>query len=144
VITVPTLFERLQADPAELRDLLSFIVRRMIGKDSPELVDMVRDVIDSRLGRNYPWPGNVRELEQCVRRVLLKLDYDGDVITVEHDLESALKDGFEKGTISAQRLTQGYCTLLYRRYGTYEEVSRRTQLDRRTVHKYIREWEQGE
>lgn len=144
VITVPTLSERLHADPAELKDLLAFIVKRMIGKDSPELVDMVRDVIDARLGRDYPWPGNVRELEQCVRRVLLKLDYEGDTITVGQDLESMLKEGFEKGTISAQRLTQGYCTLLYQRHGTFEEVSRRTQLDRRTVNKYIREWEQGE
>jgi DNA-binding NtrC family response regulator len=141
VITVPTLFERLKADPSELKDLLSFIVKRMIGKDSPELVDMVKDVIDTRLGRDYPWPGNVRELEQCVRRVLLKLDYEGDTVTVGQDLESQLRDGFEKGTISAPRLIQGYCKLLYQRYGTFEEVSRRTQLDRRTVHKYIREWE---
>lgn len=141
VIKVPTLAERLKADPSELKDLLAFIVKRMIKKESPELVDMVKEVIDTRLGRDYPWPGNVRELEQCVRRVLLKLDYEGDTVTVGQDLESQLRDGFEKGIISAPRLIQGYCKLLYQRHGTFEEVSRRTQLDRRTVHKYIREWE---
>jgi DNA-binding CsgD family transcriptional regulator len=31
----------------------------------------------------------------------------------------------------------GYCALLYRRHGTYEEVARRTGLDRRTVKKYL-------
>lgn len=144
VITVPTLFERLQADPAELKDLLSFIIQRMFVKDSPELVDMVKDVIATKLGKDYPWPGNVRELEQCVRRILIKLDYEGDTIAVGQDLEAVLKDGFEKGTIPAQRLIQGYCKLLYERHGTFEEVSRRTQLDRRTVTKYIKEWDQGE
>ena len=37
-------------------------------------------------------------------------------------------------------LIAGYCTLLYGRYGTFEDVARRINLDRRTVKKYIGEW----
>jgi len=44
----------------------------------------------------------------------------------------------------AQNLIKGYCFLLYQRYGTFEEVSRRAGLDRRTVKKYIQEWQSGE
>jgi len=36
----------------------------------------VREVIDHRLGPEYTWPGNVRELAQCIRRVILKRDYE--------------------------------------------------------------------
>jgi hypothetical protein len=42
-----------------------------------------------------------------------------------------------EGRIDAEGLLAGYCTLLYERHGTYEEVARRTALDRRTVKKYI-------
>jgi len=41
------------------------------------------------------------------------------------------------GEISAQRLLQNYCQSLYECHGSYEAVARITQLDRRTVKKYI-------
>ncbi|HHE74907.1 MAG TPA: sigma-54-dependent Fis family transcriptional regulator, partial [Desulfobacteraceae bacterium] len=47
----------------------------------------------------------------------------------------------ESGELDAQNLIAGYCTLLYKRYGTFEDVARRINLDRRTVKKYIGEWE---
>lgn len=143
IITVPTLYERLQSDPSELKDLLSFILQRMFVGDPLELIEMVQDVILTKLGRGYAWPGNVRELEQCVRRILIKLDYEGDRVAVGQDLESEIRNGLETGTIPAQALIQSYCKLLYQRYGTFEEVARRTELDRRTVTKYIKKWEQG-
>ena len=43
----------------------------------------------------------------------------------------------EAGTVDAQTLLAKYCHLLYLCHGTYEEVARRTKLDRRTVKKYI-------
>ncbi len=140
VITMPTLAERIHDDPEELKDLLDFLIKRMIGVSSPELSDMVEKVINEKLGKDYPWHGNVRELEQCVRRVILKLDYEGDTEKSPADLSSYLEQGLKRGTISAQTLMNGYCKLLYDIHGTFEEVSRRTQLDRRTVTKYIKEW----
>ena len=141
IITVPPLRQRLQETPAELDLLLAFTVKRMVGKDSPEYTDMVRDVIHKHLGSSYDWPGNVRELEQCVRRVLINRTYSGDRKKALGDLEASLISGIEEGSLDAQKLLSGYCRLLYTRLKTYEEVAKRTNLDRRTVKKYIVEGE---
>jgi ActR/RegA family two-component response regulator len=41
------------------------------------------------------------------------------------------------GKLDADALLAGYCRLLYERHGNYEEVARRTNLDRRTVKAYL-------
>lgn len=137
MITVPPLRQRLDEDPDELDALLSYVVERMVGKPSPELVDLVNDVISKDLGDHYPWPGNVRELEQCVRRVLLKRGYSGDERDTAAEGKTSLIQDLESGAMDAQQLLSRYCTMLYNRYGTFEEVARRANLDRRTVKKYI-------
>lgn len=136
-ITVPPLRQRLEEDPDELDWLLSHTVERLIGKPSPELADIVRDVISIELGNHYHWPGNVRELEQCVRRVLLKRSYSGDKKETRPDEKTHLLSGIESGSMDAQTILGNYCIMLYQRFGTFEEVSRRVNLDRRTVKKYI-------
>ncbi|MBU2513248.1 sigma 54-interacting transcriptional regulator [bacterium] len=141
VIVVPTLQQRIQEDPAELDDLLEFIINKIVGTDSRELTYMVRATIRKQLGDKYPWYGNVRELEQCVRRVILNKKYLGDSRPEQNTLSSNLNAIADSGEVSANRLLSGYCKLLYDRFGTYEEVARRTQLDRRTVTKYIKTWE---
>ena len=140
IITVPPLRQRLQEDPGELDDLLTHTVERMVGKPYPELVQMVREVTDRQLGPTYPWPGNVRELEQCVRRVLLKRNYRGDVKQDTDDIQTFMVRAMENGEADADQLLAGYCRMLYDRHGTYEMVARRTRLDRRTVKKYISKW----
>ncbi len=141
IITVPPLRQRIQEDPGELDDLLAHTVQRLLGRPSPELSRMVRLVIDQHLGADYAWPGNVRELEQCVRQVLLNQVYLGDQGNAAPDLSSQLIQGIQNGRIEAQSLLSGYCTLLYRRHGTYEAVARRANLDRRAVKRYVDEWE---
>lgn len=144
IITVPPLRVRIQQDPDELNALLSYTIERMLTRSSPELEKEVRTVIDKNLGPDYAWPGNVRELEQCVRRVTLKKNYEGDIKSVSpDDLKARLVKGIESGELDAQNLIAGYCTLLYKRYGTFEDVARRINLDRRTVKKYIGEWEKA-
>lgn len=143
MITVPPLRQRIQEDASELNQLLSFTIERLLGKPSPETVETVRLVINANLGTKYPWPGNVRELEQCVRRVLLKGDYTPDLSSAPTGVDARLNDGIGLGTISAQDLVSGYCALLHQRHGTFEEVARRTGLDRRTVKKYIQEWQEN-
>jgi DNA-binding NtrC family response regulator len=100
---------------------------------------MVRQVILTTLGRDYAWPGNVRELEQAVRRILLTRQYEGDHKTVETDLRSNLLNGIDQGNLDADGVLSRYCAMLYQRHGTFEEVARRTHLDRRTVKKYIKQ-----
>jgi transcriptional regulator with PAS, ATPase and Fis domain len=137
IITVPPLRQRIAEDPAEVDDLVALIVRRITGEVTPEIPAMVRRVIDESLGSNYAWPGNVRELEQAVRRILLTRHYDGDVGSAEPDLCRQLQAGLADGSMNAETLLSGYCALLYERHGTYEEVARCTDLDRRTVKAYI-------
>jgi len=138
VIVVPPLRQRLREEPKELDRMIAHVVGRLIGEDSEELIQMVREVIGSELGLGYPWPGNVRELEQAVRRILLTKRIGPDSgKNISRDCVPCLFCQTENGAMSARELLEKYCLLLYERFGNYEEVSRRTQLDRRTVKKYI-------
>jgi DNA-binding NtrC family response regulator len=138
VIIVPSLRQRLREDPKEIDGMISHVVQRIVGEDSEELVEMVREVIESELGPGYSWPGNVRELEQAVRRILLTKRVSPDSgRDLYRDGTPSLFSRAENGAMSAQELLEKYCLLLYERFGTYEEVSRQTRLDRRTVKKYI-------
>lgn len=143
IIVVPPLRQRLSEDPKELDVLLEKTIERLVGKPSSGLMMLVRDAMEKQLGGNYHWPGNVRELEQCVRRILIKGRYSGEKGSDGIDLIRQLIGGIEQGDISAYRLMSGYCRLLYQRYQTFEEVGRRTGLDRRTVKKYIQGWDDG-
>ena len=139
---VPPLRQRIQEDPGEMDDLLSLFVRRICSKDDSDILAIVRRAITMSPGKDYGWPGNVRELEQAVRRILLTGSYRGDARSTSTDLQSELQSGIADGTLDAGTLLAGYCALLYERYGTYEEVARRTGLDRRTakanIHKHLK------
>ncbi len=136
-IVVPPLRQRLKENPGELDLILTNVIFRLIGEESPELVAMVRDALHSSLGPHYFWPGNVRELEQATRRILLTGQYTGDSVLPEQESTKGLLSEIEQGELNAQELLSDYCALLYDRYGNYEEVARRTNLDRRTVKRYI-------
>ena len=141
VITVPSLQDRIKDDEAELDDLLTIIVTKTLGTDSADTVGQLRQLIDKQLGPEYDWPGNVRELAQCVRRLLLNQTYTGFKKPIAERASGSSIDE-ETGEIDAQSLVKKYCYSLYRRYGTYGEVARRTKLDRRTVKKYITDYGQ--
>ena len=136
-IVVPSLYERIQEKPDELDLILTHIIGRLTGEESGELVSLVKDSIQSNLGDRYPWPGNVRELEQAARRILLTKAYTGDRVIQNTGIRERLISGINAGDLNAQELLSTYCALLYDRYGTYEEVSRRMNLDRRTVKRHI-------
>jgi len=135
VITVPPLRQRIAEDPRELDDLMASILQRVAG--NAELAGELRDRLVATVGGDYAWPGNVRELEQAIRRLLLTGTYEGDHRAVAPDLRSRLTQGLEAGTLDADQLLTGYCTLLHERHRTIEEVARRTNLDRRTVKAYL-------
>ncbi len=136
-IEVPSLQQRIQEDPRELDLLIGHTVERILGRPHHELASIVRQVIDERLGRDYAWPGNVRELAQCVRRVILRRDYQGDIGIAVQGPQDQLTRDIQAGALRAEELMARYCRLLYQRFGTYEEVARRTDLDRRTVKRYV-------
>jgi len=137
VIRVPPLRQRIQEDRRELDDLLSHTVHRLLGKSTPDVLHMLRRSINRQIGPDYTWPGNVREFEQCLRRILLNRKYVGEVSSHQGDLLAEMIASISSGTSDAGQLLTAYCRLLYQRHGSYEAVSRRVNLDRRTVKKYI-------
>ena len=137
VIVVPSLRQRLSESRGELENLVSLLLTRMMGDVIPRLTDIVMSTLEHDLPKDYRWPGNVRELEQAVRRVLLAQQYSGDMTFIQMDEEDTFLSDFRAGTLSAKALMSRYCTLLYERCGTYEEVARRAGLDRRTVKKHL-------
>ena len=132
-IRVPSLRQRIEECPEELPSLTGHFLKQIIGEPDSYLVGQVLDVIDGTLGPNYPWPGNVRELAQCIRRVILKQDYEKDPLS--SDKLPASPDAVEE--LTAQEVLRRHCTALYERCGNYGTVARITGLDRRTVKKYI-------
>ena len=139
VITVPPLRQRLEEDPMEMDALLELLVERTLGEPSSEWVSLVRDILYRNLGENYAWPGNVREMEQAVRRIVLSREYRGHLYAkpASDNLSEQMQMGINKGNLTAKQLLSTYCTLLYKQHKNLEEVARRTQMDRRTVKKYL-------
>ncbi len=138
IIVVPPLCQRIQEEPRELEALIGSILKRMVGDTAASHARLVRETLTRDLGQHYLWPGNVRELEQAVRRIILTRHYRGDsAAATPVEPTERLLAGIEAGSLDAQQLMVEYCGLLYRRFGTYEEVARATSLDRRTVKKYV-------
>ena len=134
VIEVPTLRQRLSENAGELNLLLDQIVRRVIGAVDAGLADAVRNSIATQPGLHYAWPGNVRELEQAVRQILITGHYSAHAASAP---SVGAAPAWAAGEPTAAQLMARYCRSLHDRYGTIEEVARRTRLDRRTAKKYI-------
>jgi transcriptional regulator of acetoin/glycerol metabolism len=111
----------------------------MTGAAAPQLIALVRQALETGVGRDYAWPGNVRELEQAVRRILLTRRYEPGAKAAIQDARDELVAGMDGGTLDADAVLARYCALLHRRHGTFEAVARRTNLDRRTVKKYLKQ-----
>jgi DNA-binding NtrC family response regulator len=141
VIEVPPLRQRLQEDPGELRQLLGHALTRMMGEPTAELAANLEETLQQSVGPDYPWPGNVREVEQAVRRILLTGDYVRSPGPKSKSLRERLIGDIESEVLDADALLAGYCALLYQKAGTYEEVARQTNLDRRTVKRYLRQYD---
>jgi hypothetical protein len=143
VIEVPTLRQRIAESAAELEQLVCLLVARIAGAEVPELVARVLEALATHLPRGYPWPGNVRELEQAVRRILLTGRYAGEAASAAGGEEEALGERLRAGELSADELLGRYGALLYRRLGSYAEVSRRMGVDVRTARKYVESAKSG-
>jgi hypothetical protein len=135
VVRLPALRERLDEAPEELDTLVGAILERLLGRGAQAPVAAVAAAVRRDVGTDYLWPGNVRELEQSVRAILVSGRYRG-VVAATAPLDPYLA-AVAAGSLDAVALLSGYCRILYRQTGTIEEVSRRLDLDRRTVKKYL-------
>ncbi len=137
VIVVPTLHQRIKESPSELEQMVNLLITRITGEESTSLADMVLETLKRDLPPDYQWPGNVRELGQAIRRILLTQHYEGDISVTSPNLEEEFVEKIYTGTLKVTELLNNYCNLLYKRFGTYQEVASRTGLDPRTVKKYL-------
>lgn len=136
-VVVPSLKERIRQCPDELYELISHTVKRVTGYNAEKLVETSIEIINKNLGKNYPWPGNVRELEQCIRRIIVKQDCQGDTSIDNADMLKQFLNKIEAGQLDAMQVLEAYCAILYKRFNNYQQVAKVTGLDRRTVKKYI-------
>ncbi|MGH1349056.1 MAG: sigma 54-interacting transcriptional regulator [Nannocystales bacterium] len=137
VIEVPPLRLRLAEDGGELELLVENLLARILGDEDSGLVDEVATKLRRGVRADYAWPGNVRELEQATRRILMGNTFRGEAAAAATDDRRALVEGVDAGALTAKGLVSLYCRTLHARHGTYEEVARRVELDRRTVKKHI-------
>ena len=134
VIHLPTLQERISDTPGELTELASHFLVRVLGRYDPRLESMVLNSLSGQIPKNYDWPGNVRELEQAVRSILLTGRFETSTHTGE---TKEWTQAARQGTLTASQLLSTYCSMLYKQTGSYEAVAKKTDLDRRTVKKYV-------
>ncbi len=142
MITTPSLHEQIADSPAELRQLVQFLVKRMAGETGAEdLTGMVLSWIEKNLNNEYHWPGNFRELEQCVWNILIRNEYHpmsraGERTGVAGSIVGVVSSLAEM-KVSADDLLNAYCAIVYKQSGSYEEAARLLKLDRRTVKKRV-------
>ena len=133
VIRVPSLRKRLDERPSDLVDLVEHLLNRMLGRKDDSLIDLLIETLNKELAPGYQWPGNVRELAQLIRRILLKRTCKlPDISLANSDSGSDLFTA----ELSVSELTAEYCQYLYRKYNSYQDVSKITGLNWRTVKKY--------
>lgn len=135
-IEVPSLTQRAQENPQELVELVEHFTRVITGQNAPELCEKVINVIQNRLGKDYLWPGNVRELAQCIRRVILKDDYQPMAIPQKHRILE-IAEGLEQCKYSADELLTLYFKILYEKHPAYQDVARIAKIDWRTAKKHL-------
>jgi len=132
-ITMPSLRMRLDEAPDELEQQVAHTLTRLCGERSGMALAPVMASLTRTVPADYAWPGNVREMEQAVRRILLGGAYTPQPLAAAPGELTARTD------LTARALVKEYCRRLYDRFGSYEEVARRADLDWRTVKKHLQD-----
>jgi transcriptional regulator with GAF, ATPase, and Fis domain len=136
-IRTPSLREQVTGSPEQLRNLLRFIARRVVGDAEAEaLAGETETWIAANLPADYPWPGNVRELEQCVRNVMIRKAYVPASAARGGD-EDGYIEAVRNRTLTADQLIEEYCLRVYEETGSYSAAAKRLDLDRRTVKGHV-------
>jgi hypothetical protein len=138
-VVTPSLRERLDDDPGELRRVLRALIARWV--DEAQVEDVVGEVqaeILASRGAGWPWPGNVRELAQCARNVLVQgtcgppelVDPAGAGGSPE--LQAVLG-----GSLSVAELQRWYVRRVYERTRSYKGTADVLGVDWRTVKTWL-------
>ena len=132
-IVTPTLREQIAGDQDELRHMLHFIAKRVVGEAiAKPLAEDVHTWILRELPADYAWPGNIRELEQCVRNILIRNEYV-PATTKRTKSTSRLELAVSERSLKLNELIEWYCTTVYAETGSYEHAARKLGVDPRTL-----------
>lgn len=131
-VHTPSLRERLDDAPDELRQIVRSLLERTVGDAAAELLDEVTAQVVADRGEGWPWPGNVRELSQCVRRVLVQGHCRPDSAVPGGDLASLAAE--RRSLAEVQR---DYAREVYRREGSYKAAAEVLGVDWRTVRSHV-------
>jgi len=136
-LRMPTLRERLDDDPGELRKITRRLAGDLIG-DGPDadlLADEAAERIGVELGPDHPWRADVEELDRHVRSVLVRrrcaLEAPAEPSPAVGD--DPLARALAAGELSADALLDAYCARVVKLVGGWSPAARRLGLDRRTV-----------
>ena len=75
-ISIPSLKQCLQENPADLELLIIHILGKYTEQSATELVGRVIERMHEHVKVGYDWPGNMSELEQIVKRILMVSHYE--------------------------------------------------------------------
>ncbi len=136
-LRMPTLRERLDDDPDELRKLTRRLAGDLIG-DGPDadlLADEAAERIGVELGPDHPWSADLEELDRHVRSVLVRRRCAPSAPPAAAPLGGAdpLARALATGEMSADALLDAYCARVVKLAGGWSPAARRLGLDRRTV-----------
>jgi len=142
VIEVPALRDRFNTSPEEKYVLTERILKHLIGEKSVVDVNQVLDGVMRMVPENHPWPGNLREFEQCIRSVLLHgVQQENSTFTGLKTLPAQtggeLPDAWVSVRWTADEMLAAYTRTAYEKWGSFEKVAQRLEMDWRTVKKWV-------
>lgn len=129
-IQTPSLHELIENDKENLNDILLYVLQNTFNIKSSHLIEELCSWIIDNLGLSYSWSGNFRELEQCVRNFFIRKNYTPH--TREINQENWI-DLLKENNLSLDQLNYHYIKQAYDLLGSYEAVSQKLKIDRRTV-----------
>lgn len=135
-VAIPTLRERIAESESELPIMVRYLVERITGRKSGDLLGWVMEALKPL--KSYTWPGNVRELEQAIRQILLTEQYlPFDLVDAPQKSADQLVAAIHNGTMTVEEILHTYANHLYEMHGNYETLAKLMKVDRRTVKKYL-------
>ncbi|MCB9698013.1 MAG: sigma-54-dependent Fis family transcriptional regulator [Alphaproteobacteria bacterium] len=137
-IVAPSLRERLDADPDELRRILHAVVSRTVGPDYADGVteEVLAEILRVR-GAAYGWPGNVRELAQVARNVVVQ-GTCGPPEALAGTSASPFSE-LDGGELPLREVDRRYARHVHARRGSYKATAEVLGVDWRTVKSLVDE-----
>jgi transcriptional regulator with PAS, ATPase and Fis domain len=142
VIELPTLRERFKAEPNEKLVLTERILGRLLGTSSSLHAEQILDTVMNMVPEDHPWPGNLREFEQCIRSALLhgtqsKSSAFEGLKTPPARTQTDLPEAWSSVRWTADEMLAAYTRTAYEKWGSFEKVAQRLEMDWRTVKKWV-------